>query len=454
MNVHFIAIGGSIMHNLAISLRRNGHIVTGSDDEIFEPALTLLKNEGLLPDSIGWDAHRVHSGLDAVILGMHAKKDNPELLKAQELGIDIYSFPAFVAKQIHDKKRVVIGGSHGKTTTTGMIMHVLKACNVNFDYLIGSRIEGFDLTVKITDDAPVIVIEGDEYLSSPLERIPKFHLYRPHIALLTGIAWDHINVFPTFENYVAQFAIFVDTIEKKGDLIYNLEDPLLRQIALYSDSTIHKVPYSTPNYKVVENKTYIVQDGKQRKLEVFGKHNLQNMEGARNVCNLLGISDDDFYAAIASFKGAAKRLEKVAENGNSVIYKDFAHSPSKLTATTEAVKEQFPGRTLVAVMELHTYSSLSKEFLSEYKGSMANADVPVVFYNSHALNIKGLPPIDADDVKREFAQDNLQVFTTSEELRDFLLGQNWDGTNLLMMSSGNFDGLDIAKLAQGIAVLS
>lgn len=447
MNVHFIAIGGSIMHNLAISLRRNGHKVSGSDDEIFEPALTLLKNEGLMPETIGWDAGRIHKDLDAVILGMHAKKDNPELLKAQELGIDIYSFPAFVAKQIQDKNRVVIGGSHGKTTITGMIMHVLKACNVNFDYLIGSRIEGFDLTVKITDDAPIIIIEGDEYLSSALERIPKFHLYRPNIALLTGIAWDHINVFPTFENYVAQFAIFVDTIIKRGKLIYNLEDPLLRQIALYTDNTILKLPYSTPNYKVKDNKTFILQDGKERKLEIFGKHNLQNLEGARNVCNQLEISDDDFYNAIATFKGAAKRLEKVAEGPSSVVYKDFAHSPSKLTATTEALKEQYPNRALVAVMELHTYSSLNKDFLSEYAGSMKNADVPVVFYNSHALNIKGLPPISIDDVKIEFGQNNLQVFTSADELNGFLVAQSWTDTNLLMMSSGNFDGLDLAEVA-------
>lgn len=438
------------MHNLAISLRRNGHNVTGSDDEIFEPALTLLKNDGLMPASIGWDANRINTGLDAVILGMHAKKDNPELLKAQELGLEIYSFPAFVAKQIQDKKRVVIGGSHGKTTITGMIMHVLKACNINFDYLIGSRIEGFDLTVKITDDAPIIVIEGDEYLSSPLERIPKFHLYRPHIALLTGIAWDHINVFPTFENYVAQFAIFVDTIVPEGSLIYNLEDPLLRQIALYTDSSILKVPYSTPSYTVRDNKTYINQDGKERKLEIFGKHNLQNLEGARNVCSQLDVSDDDFFAAIQTFKGAAKRLEKVAEGPTSVVYKDFAHSPSKLKATTEAVKEQYSGRKLVAVMELHTYSSLNKDFLSEYNGSMANADVPVVFFNSHALNIKGLPPISVEDVKLEFGQNNLNVFTTANELSEFFSNQNWTSTNLLMMSSGNFDGLDITQLADEI----
>lgn len=451
MNVHFIAIGGSIMHNLAISLRRNGHNVTGSDDEIFEPALTLLKNDGILPDTIGWDPSRITENLDAVILGMHAKKDNPELIRAQQLGINIYSFPAFVAEQIQNKTRVVIGGSHGKTTITGMIMHVLKACNINFDYLIGSRIEGFDLTVKITDDAPIIVIEGDEYLSSPLERIPKFHLYKPHIALLTGIAWDHINVFPTFENYVAQFAIFVDTIEPTGQLIYNIEDQYLRQIAQYADASLEKLPYATPDYVVRDNKTFILQSGKERKLEIFGKHNLQNLEGARNVCNQLGVSDDDFYAAIQSFKGAAKRLEKVAETASSVIYKDFAHSPSKLTATTAALKEQYPKRRLVAVMELHTYSSLSKEFLSEYNGSMSQADVPVVFFNSHALNIKGLPPISAEVVKAAFGQENIVVFTSGADLKQFLAGQNWQETNLLMMSSGNFDGLDLNLLATGMA---
>jgi UDP-N-acetylmuramate: L-alanyl-gamma-D-glutamyl-meso-diaminopimelate ligase len=454
MNVHFIAIGGSIMHNLAISLRRSGHNVSGSDDEIFEPALTLLKRENLMPASIGWNPDNIHEGLDAVILGMHAKKDNPELTRAQELGLKIFSFPAFVGQQIQNKTRVVIGGSHGKTTITGMIMHVLRANNLNFDYLIGSRIEGFDLTVKITNDAPIVVIEGDEYLSSAIERIPKFHLYRPHIALLTGIAWDHINVFPTFENYVAQFAIFVDTIVAKGKLIYNLEDSLLRQIALNSDASIVKIPYSTPSYLVRENRTYILHDGKERKLEIFGKHNLQNLEGARNVCAQLGISDDDFYAAIQTFKGAAKRLEKVAEAGSTVIYKDFAHSPSKLTATTAALKEQYPKRKLVAVMELHTYSSLSKEFLSEYKGSMKEADVPVVFFNSHALNIKGLPPISADDVKGEFDQNNIQIFTTGPDLKEFLSNQDWQETNLLMMSSGNFDGLDLNLLASEITAAS
>ncbi len=452
MNVHFIAIGGSIMHNLAISLRRSGHIVTGSDDEIFEPATTLLDNEGILPANLGWHPDRVTADLDAVILGMHAKKDNPELLRAQQLGLKIYSFPAFVGQQIQDKTRVVIGGSHGKTTVTGMIMHVLRACNKNFDYLIGSRIEGFDLTVKITNDAPIVVIEGDEYLSSALERIPKFHLYRPHIALLTGVAWDHINVFPTFENYVAQFAIFVDTIVKKGKLIYNLEDHILRQIALYSDSSILKLPYCTPSYVVRDNRTYILQDGQERQLEVFGKHNLQNLEGARNVCSQLGISDDEFYEAIQSFKGASKRLEKVAENTETVIYKDFAHSPSKLKATTEAVKEQFPTRKLVAVMELHTYSSLNKDFLSEYNGSMAHADVPVVFFNSHALDIKGLPPISAEQVKAEFGQHNIQVFTQGADLSDFLSKQNWQQANLLMMSSGNFDGLDFKALAHNILI--
>lgn len=448
MNVHFIAIGGSIMHNLAISLRRSGHNVTGSDDEIFEPATTLLQNEGLLPTALGWHPERITAQLDAVILGMHAKKDNPELLRAQQLGIKIYSFPAFVGQQIQDKTRVVIGGSHGKTTVTGMIMHVLRTCNVNFDYLIGSRIEGFDLTVKITDDAPIVVIEGDEYLSSALERIPKFHLYRPHIALLTGIAWDHINVFPTFENYVAQFAIFVDTIVKKGKLVYNLEDQYLRQIALYSDSSVIKLPYCTPNYVVRNNRTYILQDGHERQLEVFGKHNLQNIEGARNVCNQLGIDDDAFYAAIQTFKGASKRLEKVAETTDSVVYKDFAHSPSKLKATTEAVKEQYPDRKLIAVMELHTYSSLNKDFLSEYNGSMKHADVPVVFFNSHTLDIKGLPPISAEDIKAEFGQNNIQVFTRGEDLKTFLQQQKWPQTNLLMMSSGNFDGLDMKQLSE------
>ena len=454
MNVHFIAIGGSVMHNLALSLREKGYKVTGSDDEIFEPARSVLEKAGLLPKQLGWHTSNINAKLDAVILGMHARADNPELLKAQELGLKIYSFPAFVAQQIKNKKRVVIGGSHGKTTITSMIMHVLRYLKRDFDYLVGSRIEGFDLMVRLTDKAPVVIIEGDEYLSSAIERVPKFHLYAPHIGLISGIAWDHINVFPTFENYTSQFAMFVDTFEKNGQLIYNLEDPLLRQIALHSPAHISKVPYDTPAFKIEKGITYVIHEGNEYPIMVFGRHNLQNMEGARNVCNAIGVKDKDFFEAIASFKGAAKRLELVATGKHSTLYKDFAHSPSKLKATTQAVHEQFPNRKLVAVMELHTYSSLNKDFLKEYNGAMNTADIAVVYCSSHAMEIKKMPPLDEKLIKSSFKRKDLLIFNKPEQLTEFLAEQKWKNTNLLMMSSGSFDGLDWKALAEMVVPVS
>lgn len=450
MNIHFIAVGGSVMHNLAISLRRDGHKVTGSDDEIFEPALSALKNEGILPEQTGWFPEKLHDGLDAVVLGMHAKADNPELVRAKELNLKIYSFPAFVAERVKNKTRVVIAGSHGKTTITSMLMHVLRKLGKKFDYLVGSKVEGFDLTVQLTDNNRLVVIEGDEYLSSALEPVPKFHLYKPNIALITGIAWDHINVFPTFENYAAQFALFVDTIEKRGKLVYNLEDSILRQIALYSDASVMKVPYCTPQFAADGKQTIITHEGKKYRLNVFGQHNMQNIEGARNVCNQLGITDDDFYNAISDFTGAARRLEFVMEDlsRNLTVYRDFAHSPSKLKATTTAVKEQFAGRKLVAVMELHTYSSLNKEFLQQYKASMDAADVAVVCFDAHTLAIKKLPAITADDVRNGFKRDDLTVYTNTNDLADWILEQPWDNTTLLLMSSGSFGGMDVKKMLQ------
>lgn len=450
MNVHFIAIGGSVMHNLALSLREKGYKVTGSDDEIFEPAKSLLLQHGLLPEKFGWFPEKIHSGLDAVILGMHARIDNPELVRAQALGLKIYSFPSFVAQQIKDKKRVVIGGSHGKTTITSMIMHVLKYLNKDFDYLVGSRIEGFDLMVKLTDTAPIVVIEGDEYLSSATERVPKFHLYEPHIGLITGIAWDHINVFPTFDNYAAQFALFVETFEKNGVLVYNLEDPLLRQIALYSPSNLVKMPYDTPAYRIADGVTFLIHNGKEYPIMVFGRHNLQNLEGARNVCNALGIKDAAFFEAIASFTGASKRLETMAKGAISTLFRDFAHSPSKLKATTEAVKEQYPDRKLVAVMELHTYSSLNKNFLKEYAGAMDAADTAIVYYSSHAMEIKKMPPLDEQLVIKSFNRPDLVIINQPQVLKDLIFDMDYANTNLLMMSSGSFDGLDWAALGEKV----
>ncbi|MBL4668343.1 MAG: peptidoglycan synthetase, partial [Flavobacteriales bacterium] len=381
MRVHFIAIGGSAMHNLAIALHKKGFNVTGSDDEIFEPSKGRIAKHGLLPNKFGWDENRITTELDAVILGMHARIDNPELLKAQELGVKVYSYPEYIYEQSKDKIRVVIGGSHGKTSITSMVLHVLEKCNKKFDYMVGAQLEGFDTMVEITD-AKIIILEGDEYLSSPIDRRPKFHLYHPNIALISGIAWDHINVFPTFENYVEQFSEFIKLIEKDGKLIYCKADAEVNKIALMtSNPDIDRIGYQTPDNVINNGITSVLVEGNEIPLQIFGDHNLQNLNGARLICNELKINDNQFYEAIQDFKGASKRLELIAATDNTAIYKDFAHSPSKLKATTQAVKKQYPNRELIACMELHTFSSLNKEFLQEYKNSMSSADEAYVYYS-------------------------------------------------------------------------
>lgn len=429
------------MHNLAISLRNKGYIVTGSDDEIFEPAISNLKEAGLLPKEMGWFPEKISSELDAVILGMHAQAENPELLKARELGVKIYSFPAYVFEQVKNKKRVVIAGSHGKTSITSMIMHVLQYWNYDFDYLVGSKLEGFDLMVRISETAPVIILEGDEYLSSTLERIPKFLFYKPHIALLTGIAWDHINVFPTFENYVEQFEKFVGSIEAGGALVCNMNDDLIRKISTGA-AHLQKIPYQEPDYEVIDNQTFLNSSTGKVPLKIFGRHNMENLEGARKVCELLGLPKAKFYEAMQSFKGAAKRMELVAQSAYSAVYKDFAHSPSKLRATISALKEQYPQRKLVACFELHTYSSLNDTFLGEYKGCMDEADEPIVYFNDHSLKLKKLPGLHPDDIRKSFENDLLSVFTEKNDLIKHLGGSREKSTNFLMMSSGSFDNLD------------
>ncbi|MCC7331212.1 MAG: peptidoglycan synthetase [Flavobacteriales bacterium] len=443
MRVHFIAIGGSAMHNLAIALHKKGYKISGSDDEIVEPSKSRIASYGLLPEKFGWDTNRITSDIDAIILGMHARKDNPELLKAQEIGLKIYSYPEYIYEQSKNKKRVVIGGSHGKTSITSMILHVLKFLKINFDYMVGAQLEGFDTMVKITD-APIIVLEGDEYLSSPIDLRPKFHLYHPHVALISGIAWDHINVFPTFDNYVEQFSIFIKLIEKDGVLIYCKSDIEVNKIALVTpNSDIERIGYQTPENTIENGITSLLIHGNKIPLEVFGDHNLQNIEGARLVCNQLKIDDTQFYEAIQSFKGAAKRLELIAKSTNTAIYKDFAHSPSKLKATTEAVKKQYPKRKLIACMELHTFSSLNKNFLSEYKNSMENADEAFVYYNPHTIEHKKLSPITSDEVKNAFGTQNVKVYNNSNDLFDHLKSKNYNETVLLLMSSGNFDGINL-----------
>ena len=444
MKVHFIAIGGSAMHNLAIALHRKGVSVSGSDDEIFDPARSRLASEGLLPESEGWHPERISSDLDAVVLGMHAHADNPELLRAQQLGIKIYSYPEYLYEQSKDKLRIVVGGSHGKTTTTAMILHVLRHAGIESDYMVGAQLKGFDVMVRLSDTAKVMVIEGDEYLTSPIDRRPKFHLYHPNVAIIIGIEWDHINVFPTFEIYREQFAKFVDIIEPGGTLIYCDEDEEVRRLAGDNKRTdISKMPYNCPEYRVDNNGVTYTGN---TKLMIFGHHNLLNLSAARLACRQVGVSDRQFDEAIGTFEGASKRLELVKKNATCAVYKDFAHAPSKLRATIHAMREQYPQRKLVACIELHTYSSLTLQFIKQYRNSMAEADAAMVYYSQHALELKKLPPLDPESVKEAFG-GKVKVFTDSKQMIAEIKQTKWDNTNLLMMSSGNFDGIDFNKLA-------
>ncbi len=446
MRTHFIAIGGAAMHNLALALHSKGYKVTGSDDAIFEPSKSRLEKKGLLPVEMGWFPEKITSDIEAIILGMHAKADNPELLKSQELGLKIYSYPEFLYEQSKNKTRVVIGGSHGKTTITSMILHVMHYHNVEVDYMVGAQLEGFDTMVHLTEENDFIVLEGDEYLSSPMDRRPKFHLYQPNIALISGIAWDHINVFPTYENYVEQFEVFIQKITNGGILVYNENDPEVKRVAEKADNPIRKIPYHTPEYSVQNGVTLLETPEGPMPIEVFGAHNLNNLAGAKWICQNMGIDEADFYEAIASFKGASKRLEKIAESSNKVAYKDFAHSPSKVAATTKAVKEQYPDRTLVACLELHTYSSLNAEFLKEYEGALDYADVAVVFYSPDAVKIKQLEEVTYEQIAKAFKRDNLVIYTNPVEFKQFLFSADLNDSALLLMSSGNYGGLDFEEV--------
>tara|TARA_B110000003_G_C16643444_1_gene531061 strand:+ start:311 stop:1666 length:1356 start_codon:yes stop_codon:yes gene_type:complete len=446
MRIHFIAIGGSAMHNLAIALHNKGEHVTGSDDEIFDPSKSRLAAKGLLPEQYGWFEDNISSDIDAIILGMHAKQDNIELLRAKELGLTIYSYPEFLYEQSKNKTRIVIGGSHGKTTITSMILHVMHYHDKEVDYMVGAQLEGFDTMVHLTKENDFIVLEGDEYLSSAIDRRPKFHLYKPNIALLSGIAWDHINVFPTFENYVEQFRIFLSQITHGGAMVYNQEDIEVKQVVEATQNQIKKYPYQTPRYSVENGDTLLDTDDGPMPIEVFGKHNLNNLEGARWICQLMGVQQEDFYEAIATFKGASKRLEKIGQGPTSIAYKDFAHSPSKVKATTQALKNQYPDRSLLACLELHTYSSLNPEFLSEYKGALDGADKAVVFYSPKAVKIKKLDTVSSAQILNAFQRDDLLVFTDPIAFQDYLFEQDFNNTSLLLMSSGNYGGLDFEKV--------
>ncbi len=446
MRTHFIAIGGAAMHNLALALHFKGYFVTGSDDAVFEPSKSRLQKQGLLPIEMGWFPEKITADIEAIILGMHAKADNPELLRAKELGLKIYSYPEFLYEQSKNKTRVVIGGSHGKTTITSMILHVMHYHGIAVDYMVGAQLEGFDTMVHLTETNDFIVLEGDEYLSSPIDRRPKFHLYQPNIALISGIAWDHINVFPTYENYVLQFEEFIAKITPGGILVYNAEDPEVLRVAEAATNPIRKLPYVTPDYAVSNGVTLLSTPEGPMPIEVFGAHNLNNLAGAKWICQNMGVDEAEFYQAIATFKGASKRLEKIAESASKVAYKDFAHSPSKVAATTKAVKEQYPDRTLIACLELHTYSSLNAEFLKEYQGALDHADVAVVFYSPDAVKIKQLDEVSYDQIAQSFQRDDLIIYTNPQAFQDYLFGLEFSNSALLLMSSGNYGGLNFEAL--------
>ena len=448
--VHFIAIGGAVMHNLAIILKKKGFSVTGSDDEIFEPSKSRLAEYGLCPAQAGWQPDNITSDIDFIILGMHARKDNPELLKALRMGIHIYSYPEYIYKMTKNKKRAVISGSHGKTTITAMIMHTLNYHNCRFDYLVGAQVEGLDNMVGLSDDSKIAIIEGDEYFSSPLDPTPKFHHYKPHIALISGIAWDHINVYPEYEKYIQQFHIFIQKIEDKGILIYFEYDDKIQDIVKKFENDIKTISYSAHPFINEGGIVNLLYRNKKITLKIFGEHNMQNLNGARLVCNQLGIEDSKFYEAITVFKGASKRLQLIKSNDYTSIYIDFAHSPTKLEATVTAVKNHFADRELVACMELHTYSSLNKDYIANYKGTMNLADIAIVYFNPETLKHKRLEMLSEKEVKDAFGLRRLKVFIDPQRLSEELTSMNWREKNLLLMSSGDFSGIDINNLANQI----
>jgi UDP-N-acetylmuramate: L-alanyl-gamma-D-glutamyl-meso-diaminopimelate ligase len=446
--IHLIAIGGNAMHNIAIALFKNGNIVTGSDTEIFEPAKSRLNKYGLLPAGSGWDDNRITSDIDEIILGMYAKADNPELVKAQKLGIRIYSYPEYLYEHSKDKTRVVIGGSHGKTTMTAMVLHACAKNNIKCDYLVGSLLDGFEVMAKLSDDANFAVFEGDEYLASALDRRPKFHLYKPHIGLISGITWDHVNVFPTFENYTEQFKKFADSVEDGGVLVYCQDDPQVVSVAGNAKKTIKKIHYSTHPHVVRNGVTYLIFGEKEIPVRIFGRHNMINISGAREVCNSMGMNDEAFYEAISTFPGASKRLERVADNGSTRVFKDFAHAPSKLKASIDAVREQFPDSKLVTFFELYTWSSFDKEFLKNYSGILNGADVPIIFYDPAVVKSKGAVAPSDDEIKKLFGDQRISVFSDANKVIEFLKTFDWNNCNLLMMSPGRYGGINIETLAK------
>jgi UDP-N-acetylmuramate: L-alanyl-gamma-D-glutamyl-meso-diaminopimelate ligase len=444
--VHFISIGGSVMHNLAIALQKKGYQVSGSDDEIFEPSKSRLEKYQLLPHKMGWDATNITDDLEAVILGMHAKADNPELLKAKQLGLPVYSFPEYVRQQSTDKQRIVVAGSHGKTTITAMIMHVLKSTKKEFDYVVGAPVAGFEVSVQLSD-APIIIIEGDEYLTSPLDRVPKFLKYDHHVVLISGVAWDHMNVYPTYEDYVRQFDILADNTPKGGTLIYCDEDNLVNIISTKERDDVRALDYAVHPYEIKNGQTYLKTDNGLVPLKVFGEHNMQNIEGALTLTRRIGVADEDFYKAISSFEGAGIRLQLLADDGSTKVYQDYAHAPSKVEATTKAVKQQFPDKSLIGVLELHTFSSMNKDFLPQYAKTLNSVDHPIVYVSQKALAQKKLPEITGEELKAAFENSDIQLFTESQSLQQHLIDTRISDSVVLLMSSGNFDGLDLKSFS-------
>ena len=432
------------MHNLAIALKEKGYRVTGSDDEIFEPAKSHLEKHGLLPPQLGWFKSKITGEIDAVILGMHARPDNPELLKAKELGLKIYSYPEYLFEQTKNKKRVVVAGSHGKTTITSMVIHILHHHKLPVDFMVGSQLEGFKNMVSLSDEADIAVFEGDEYLSSPLDLRPKFIHYKPDIALISGIAWDHINVFPTFEKYVGQFKTLVEMIPENGHLVYFRGDDTLKHLVKYTKANVFKHAYSEhPNVEENGQTFLISSEGEKVPVKIFGQHNMQNINGAKTVCTILGLSDKQFYGGISTFPGTSKRLQVLEQTDSYAKYLDFAHSPSKVRATVRAVRQKFPGRKLMAVLELHTFSSLNKNFIPQYSGTLNAADETVVYYDENVLTHKKMEPIPKEFVRKCFNYEGIKIITEKKALERYLEQTDKHNSVLLLMSSGNFSGVKL-----------
>lgn len=444
-HVHLIAIGGSVMHNLALALHNQGFTVSGSDDQIFEPARSRLYNYGICPENEGWFPEKINNKLSFVILGMHARKDNPELIRAQELNIPIFSFPEFIGKAYRQHFRVVIAGSHGKTTTTSMLMHVLKRTGQSFDYLVGALLDGFREMVSL-GGAKYAVIEGDEYLSSCLDLRPKFLHYKPQIAVITGIAWDHYNVFPKYEDYIDAFRQFIRSMEPGATLIYYEGDQDLRNLVTESAAHLNKIPYAEAPSRISPERTFIISEWGCYGLEIFGRHNLQNLQAVREVCHLLAVDDRSVCEALTTFKGAAKRLELICERPNLKVFQDFAHAPSKVRATLQAVRETFPGKRILCYLELHTYSSLNPDFIGQYKGSLASCERAVIYYDLQAVQIKKMSVMEPEQLQKAFGRSDIKVFQDVQSLELDMQSSTGDFELILFLGSGNWGGLELRKI--------